>query len=217
MRTSPAELVAHHEPEMAVEGTRVVVTFRDQGPARAFRDGLVAESTEIPRGATRLVRTISVQEGPEPGRAVLELVDGDMRAHRFFVDVRDLKTLSTIPLVVATRGVGTQTQPPERMRAEQLDDLIKRGNLERRLFDVENSIRIQRRRINTIMATYVERAHLPTGRFPSYCCQCCGDQIGWIGRFFQAVGLRLHTCRIRRADEADLATAEAVRTRVEAA
>lgn len=109
------------------------------------------------------------------------------------------------------------TDQPERLRAEQLDDLIGRGDIERRLFDVENSVRIQRRRISTIMATYVERAHLPTGRFPSYCCQRCGEQIGWIGRAFQAVGLRLHTCRFQRADEADRATAEAVRSKVEAA
>lgn len=217
MRMSPAELVSRHEPAMAVEGTRVVVTFRDPGPARAFRDVLVAESIEIPRSATRLVRTISLQEGPQPGRAVLELVDGDMRAHRFFVSIGDLKVLSTVPLVAVTRGASTQTQPPERMRAEQLDDLIKRGDLERRLFDVESSVRIQRRRINTIMATYVERAHLPTGRFPSYCCQRCGDQIGWVGRVFQAIGVPLYACCIQRADAADRATAEAVRSKVEAA
>ena len=29
---------------------------------------------------------------------------------------------------------------------------------------------------------------------PSYCCQKCGEQIGWIGRFFQFIRVPLHRC-----------------------
>lgn len=30
--------------------------------------------------------------------------------------------------------------------------------------------------------------------YPSYCCQHCGECIGWLGRIFQAIGFRLHKC-----------------------
>ena len=30
---------------------------------------------------------------------------------------------------------------------------------------------------------------------PSYCCQKCGEQIGWIGRFFQSIRVPLHRCK----------------------
>jgi hypothetical protein len=29
---------------------------------------------------------------------------------------------------------------------------------------------------------------------PSYCCQKCGEQIGYIGRFFQFIRIPLHRC-----------------------
>jgi len=30
--------------------------------------------------------------------------------------------------------------------------------------------------------------------YPSYCCQKCGEQIGWTGRFFQFIRVPLHRC-----------------------
>jgi hypothetical protein len=30
---------------------------------------------------------------------------------------------------------------------------------------------------------------------PSYCCQKCGDPIGYIGRFFQFLRIPLHRCK----------------------
>jgi len=30
--------------------------------------------------------------------------------------------------------------------------------------------------------------------YPPYCCQKCGEQIGWIGRFFQFIRVPLHRC-----------------------
>ena len=33
--------------------------------------------------------------------------------------------------------------------------------------------------------------------YPSYCCPKCGDQIGWIGRFFQFIRVPLHNCENR--------------------
>lgn len=30
--------------------------------------------------------------------------------------------------------------------------------------------------------------------YPPYCCQKCGDQIGYIGRFFQFIRVPLHRC-----------------------
>jgi hypothetical protein len=30
--------------------------------------------------------------------------------------------------------------------------------------------------------------------YPSYCCQKCGEPIGWIGRFFQFLRIPLHRC-----------------------
>jgi hypothetical protein len=29
---------------------------------------------------------------------------------------------------------------------------------------------------------------------PSYCCQKCGEQIGWTGKFFQFLRIPLHRC-----------------------
>lgn len=29
---------------------------------------------------------------------------------------------------------------------------------------------------------------------PSYCCQKCGERIGWLGRFFQFIHLPTHVC-----------------------
>jgi hypothetical protein len=29
---------------------------------------------------------------------------------------------------------------------------------------------------------------------PSYCCQKCGEQIGWTGRFFQFLRISSHRC-----------------------
>ena len=31
-------------------------------------------------------------------------------------------------------------------------------------------------------------------RYPSYCCQKCGDTIGWLGRFFNALLPGWHKC-----------------------
>jgi hypothetical protein len=31
--------------------------------------------------------------------------------------------------------------------------------------------------------------------FASYCCQKCGEQIGYIGRFFQFIRVPLHRCK----------------------
>jgi hypothetical protein len=31
-------------------------------------------------------------------------------------------------------------------------------------------------------------------KHPSWCCQKCGAQIGWLGRFFQLLRVPLHTC-----------------------
>jgi len=215
MRMSPAELVAHHEPSMAVEGTQVVVTFRDQRPARAFRDGLVAEATEIPRDATRMIRSIDLQEGPEPGRAILELVDGDLRAHRFFVSIEELNALATIRVEARREGGFIAMHAPARQepapgdvvhedgadakaRAERKDDLLELAHIHTRLDRAEDAIRRQQRALNSLTATIVERWSLPNGRFPSYYCQRCGEQIGWIGRALQAIGLRIHACRIEQ-------------------
>jgi len=40
--------------------------------------------------------------------------------------------------------------------------------------------------------------------YPSSCCQKCGDQIGWLGRFFQALGLPLHKCQPHRGPLHDM-------------
>ena len=37
--------------------------------------------------------------------------------------------------------------------------------------------------------------------FPSWCCQECGEHIGWIGRFFQAIIPRYHKCPDPHLDE----------------
>ncbi|MET3868294.1 hypothetical protein ABIC20_005603 [Methylobacterium radiotolerans] len=170
----------------------------------------------IPHGATRLIRSIDLKVGPEPSRAVLELVDGEQRAHRFFVTVSDLQELATISLVARRQGGfvaqfspcegessivyrGPQNQGrTDHPRAEPLDQFFKGGAIERRLFDVESSVRIQRRRVNALMATYVERARLPNGRVPASCCQRCGAPIGYLGRAFEAVGVAHHVCRAER-------------------
>jgi len=31
--------------------------------------------------------------------------------------------------------------------------------------------------------------------YPSYCCPKCGEQIGYIGRFFQFLRIPLHRCK----------------------
>lgn len=32
-------------------------------------------------------------------------------------------------------------------------------------------------------------------KYHSYCCQNCGELIGWIGRFFQVIGFKfIHKC-----------------------
>lgn len=33
-------------------------------------------------------------------------------------------------------------------------------------------------------------------KYASYECQHCGDAIGWIGRFFQFIGVPLHQCGV---------------------
>jgi hypothetical protein len=44
----------------------------------------------------------------------------------------------------------------------------------------------------------------PERPYPSFCCQECGEIIGWVGRFFQLIkvfdliGLPLHRCRSDR-------------------
>ena len=34
--------------------------------------------------------------------------------------------------------------------------------------------------------------------YPFYCCQKCGEQIGWIGRFFQFLRVPLHRCETKK-------------------
>lgn len=255
-KLSASELVTRHVPALSTKGTAITATFADPAVSQAFFDALLMARHDgyvqraaaavpkfgesIPQGATRMIHSIDLKEGPEPGRAVLELVDGDGRAHRFFVYADDLNRLATIRLEAQREGgfvptfshAAPEAAPdvrgledcapaddtePANLDAERKDDLLELAHIHTRLDRADDRIRRQQRQINTIMATYVERAHLPTGRFPSYCCQRCGEQIGWVGRAFQAVGLRLHTCRFPRADGADLATAEAVRSKVEAA
>lgn len=31
-------------------------------------------------------------------------------------------------------------------------------------------------------------------KYPSWCCQHCGEPIGWLGRAFQILGTSFHTC-----------------------
>jgi hypothetical protein len=33
-----------------------------------------------------------------------------------------------------------------------------------------------------------------TGKFPSWCCQICGDPVGWLGRIFQFLHVPIHRC-----------------------
>lgn len=33
-----------------------------------------------------------------------------------------------------------------------------------------------------------------TTKYPSYCCQRCGSQIGWLGRFMEAIFGQVHDC-----------------------
>ena len=208
MRMSAAELVAHHRARIGVEGVAVRVVFPDQAAMIAFRDELLLEANEIPRGATRLVRTIDLKEGPEPNRPVLELVDGDSRTHRFFVSRENLiRATAAIPLShppIVAEVLGSLPEPdvsPEKEAdAERRDDLLELAHLHTRLGRAENAIRQQRRQLNTLRSAFAERFIYPNGRFPSYCCQRCGDQIGWLGRAFQAVGLPLHTCRTVREE-----------------
>jgi hypothetical protein len=35
-------------------------------------------------------------------------------------------------------------------------------------------------------------------KYPSWCCQRCGAEIGWIGRAWDFLGIRLHRCRTSR-------------------
>lgn len=212
MRRSAADLIRQLKPSTHVASSIVFVMFGDADAAQAFERQLWREANEIPRDVTRMIRSIDLKEGPEPGRAVLELVDGDGRAHRFFVYADDLNRLATIrlearreggliatiarpePEAVASDGApedGTEAASPD---AERKDDPLELAHIHTRLDRADDRIRRQQRLINTIMATYVERAHLRTGRFPSYCCQRCGESIGWTGRVFQAIGLRLHSC-----------------------
>lgn len=230
-KLSASELVTRHAPALSTKGTAITATFADRAVSQAFFEallmdrhaGYVQRANEaapksgegIPHGATRLIRSIDLKEGPEPHRAILELVDGDGRAHRFFVDVPDLQQLATIALVARRQsGFSAQFCPSEGEASfvyrgatdtptghppgASLDRFFKGGELERRLFDVEGSISIQRRRINALMATYVEQARLPNGRLPTNCCQRCGAPIGWIGRAFEAVGVAHHVCRAER-------------------
>jgi len=32
-------------------------------------------------------------------------------------------------------------------------------------------------------------------KYPSYCCQKCGEQIGWLGRFLHYMKLTIHKCK----------------------
>lgn len=212
MGMSAADLIRHLKPSTHVASSTVFVTFGDAEAAQAFDRQLWREANEIPRDVTRMIRSIDLEEGPEPGRAVLELVDGDGRAHRFFVYADDLTRLATIRLDARRKGglIATIARPePEATAsddcredgrdaaspdAERKDDLLELAHIHTRLDRADDRIRRQQRLINTIMATYVEREHLRTGRFPSYCCQRCGESIGWTGRALQAVGLRLHSC-----------------------
>lgn len=231
-KLSASELVTRHAPALSTKGTAITATFADRAVSQAFFDALLMDrhagyvqreneaapkSEEgIPQDATRLIRSIDLKVGSEPNRAVLELVDGEQRAHRFFVTVSDLQELATISLVARRRGGfvaqfspcegessvvyrGPESQGrTDHPSAENLDQLFKGGAIERRLFDVESSVRIQRRRINALMATYAERARLPNGRVPASCCQRCSAPIGYLGRAFEAAGVPRHVCRAER-------------------
>lgn len=101
MRMTPAELVAHHEPGLAIEGTRVTVTFGDQGVARAFFDGIfqASDRRRTPDDPTRMIgkrlTTLALQVGqPLEGWADLYLRDGDGQGYHFILDPSDLDNLA---------------------------------------------------------------------------------------------------------------------------
>lgn len=108
MRMTPAELVAHHEPGLAIEGTRVTVTFGDQAVARAFLDGIfqAGERRRAPEDPTRMIGkrldSLTLQTGqPLEGWADLFLADGYGHAHHFILDPSDLANVAD-----AVRGGG---------------------------------------------------------------------------------------------------------------
>jgi len=83
---------------------------------------------------------------------------------------------------------------------ERKDDLLELAHIHTRLNRVDGTLRRQQRQISALTATYVKRFVHPNGRFPSYCCQRCGEQIGWIGRAFQAIGVLRHACHVEREE-----------------
>lgn len=199
MRKSAAELLSHHRPLIGVAGATVFVAFADPVVAMAYQDRLLIEPNEIPRSATRLVRTLSLVEGPEPNRTVLELVDGDGRAHRFFVCVDDLRTLAAIPIVASGPGEPVQLDEPEHLDAERKDDLLELAFIHTRLDRADGRIEEQRQALDALRTAVAER-WTSNRHLPSYCCQCCGEVIGWTGRIFQAIGVPLHRCTHTRGE-----------------